>query len=239
MEDLEDILEGDRKNRFKVDTKEDGIRNTSYSIDKYTSNKIMWLVQEKIRQIVNVFNKYIIALSVKMECICNYVQQSSDIINSFTYMDKASTCSTKSDDGDLNNDGEISQEEEDESKEDNALDGGDDILTDEDETENDVEVSDEESDDTEGSEIEEVSDDEPEADFEVGEDEGEDLKEASMDILTSIHEYNMHVMNYLFLNMPHLFLWRMTLLRLKIRSLELKRLSEKQLNRNNLSGKYP
>lgn len=192
MEDLEDILEGDRKNRFKVDTKEDGIKNTSYSIDKYTSNKIMWLVQEKIRQIVNVFNKYIIALSVKMECICNYVQQSSDIINSFTYMDKASTCSTKSDDGDLNNDGEISQEEEDESKEDNALDGGDDILTDEDETENDVEASDGESDDTEeGSEIEEVSDDEPEADFEVGEDEGEDLKEASMDILTSIHEYNM------------------------------------------------
>ena len=188
MEDLEDILEGDRKNRFKVDTKEDGIRNTSYSIDKYTSNKIMWLVQEKIRQIVNVFNKYIVALSVKMECICNYVKQSSDIINSFTYMDKVSSCSDDNVDGDTNDDGEISQEEEDESKEDNALDGGDDILTDEDETENDVEAD---TDAEEGSEIEEVSDDEPEVDFESEEDEGEELKEAAMDVLTSIHEYNM------------------------------------------------
>lgn len=202
ISDLNDILMGDAKNKFKVDTKEDGIRNTSYSIDKYVSNKILWLVHEKIQQIVTVFNKYMLALSVKMECILSYVRQSADIINSFTYMsqsdkecpdcdsDETSDNDTEDDDfknADLNNDGEISQEEEDETKDDNALDGGDDILTNEDETEDDVEST-----DGDDSEIEDISaDDEPEVNFEPEADEGDELREAVLDLLTSVHEYNM------------------------------------------------
>lgn len=213
ISDLNDILMGDSKNKFKVDTTEDGIRNTSYSIDKYTSNKIMWLIQEKVKQITVVFNKYILALSVKMECILGYMRQSADIINSFTYMsckapkidsedktnteedemsdDKDNTEESDSDsdlDDDINKDEEVSEEEEQESKEDNALDGGDDILTKEDETENDVESTEDEDD----SEIEEVSgDEEPEVDFEPEANEGDSLKEAVLDVITSIHEYNM------------------------------------------------
>lgn len=213
ISDLNDILMGDSKNKFKVDTTEDGIRNTSYSIDKYTSNKIMWLIQEKVKQITVVFNKYILALSVKMECILGYMRQSADIVNSFTYMsckapkidsedktnteedevsdDKDNTEESDSDsdlDDDINKDEEVSEEEEQESKEDNALDGGDDILTKEDETENDVESTEDEDD----SEIEEVSgDEEPEVDFEPEANEGDSLKEAVLDVITSIHEYNM------------------------------------------------
>ena len=84
--DLNDIVSNSYKNRFKVDTKEDGIRNTIYSVDVYTSNKIMWFVQDKIQQVIDVFNKYILALTIKMDCIIGYITQSSDIITSFAYM---------------------------------------------------------------------------------------------------------------------------------------------------------
>lgn len=86
IEDLGELLSGCDRNKFKVNTRQDGIRNTIYSVDIYCSNKIMWLVQEKIRQICDVYDKYFIALSVKMDCILSYVKQSSDIIEAFNYL---------------------------------------------------------------------------------------------------------------------------------------------------------
>lgn len=160
ISDLNDIISGCDRNKFKVDTRQDGIRNTIYSVDTYASNKIMWLVQEKVRQIANTYDKYIIALSVKMECILSYIRQSSDIIETFSYIDakcsrtdnKNGTVLSKPDDSseddlDLGQDDsenmdttgkEVTENEERESKSDNALDGGDDFLTPEDETDNDV-----------------------------------------------------------------------------------------------------
>lgn len=85
--DLNDIVSGSDRNKFKVNTKQDGIKNTIYSVDVYTSNKIMWMVQEKVHQVTDVFNKYILALSVKMENILTYIKQSSDIISTFSYID--------------------------------------------------------------------------------------------------------------------------------------------------------
>ena len=86
ISDLGVIVSGCDRNKFKVDTKQDGIKNTIYSVDVYGSNKIMWLVQEKVRQICDVYDKYFIALSVKMDCILSYVKQSSDIIEAFNYI---------------------------------------------------------------------------------------------------------------------------------------------------------
>lgn len=86
IEDLGELLTGCDRNKFKVNTMQNGIRNTIYSVDIYCSNKIMWLVQEKVRQICDVYDKYFIALAVKMDCIISYVKQSSDIIEAFNYL---------------------------------------------------------------------------------------------------------------------------------------------------------
>lgn len=209
--DLNNILACGDKNKFKVDTKEDGIRNTIYSVDTYTSNKIMWLAQEKINQIVNVYNKYILALSIKMECILSYVSQSSDIINSFVYITavKPSDADDSESNGveeprDVKPDGDVdlgdtnvsaSSDTEDDTEEDdfstddnvsgedidNKLDDMDDDL----DTEDDV--SEESSTDTDN--------DEPTPDFNDVED--YELKEAFMEFYLSLHEYScvMHESN--------------------------------------------
>lgn len=197
INDLNVLVTGDNKGKFTVNTKEDGIKNTTYSVDKVTSNKIMWLVQEKINQIVDIFNKYILALSIKMDCILGYIKQSSSIIDAFKFMDcKNGECkkdevdddtedndvkdtekepaepeSDDDEDKDDEDDNTYTEEDEEESKEDNALDGGDDILTPEDETENDVEA---------GEEKEEV----PSFD----EEDEDDISEAMNEYLIAAHE---------------------------------------------------
>lgn len=180
VDDLNNIVMGSNSNKFKVDTKVDGIRNTTYSVDVYTSNKVLWLVREKINQIVNVYNKYILALSVKMEVLMGYIKQSCDIIGSMIYMDKLNPIDRSDDDepeqdDDIDNgieDDDFTDEEpaepiEEDPEDDNALDGGDDILTPEDETEND---------------------EDPTPNFEVNDD--DELQEAVASFYISLYEYS-------------------------------------------------
>lgn len=175
IDDLNDIVMGSNSNKFKVDTKADGIRNTTYSVDVYTSNKVLWLVREKINQIVNVYNKYILALSVKMEVLMGYIKQSCDIIGSMKYMDKLKPAEISNDEPQQDDDIDDGTEDDDEPTEpieedpedDNALDGGDDILTPEDETEND---------------------EDPTPDFEVKDD--DEIQEAVASFYISLHEYS-------------------------------------------------
>lgn len=201
INDLNNILFCGDHNKFKVDTKEDGIRNTIYSVDVYTSNKIMWLTQDKINQIVKVFNKYILALSIKMDSIIHYVEQSSDIINSFIYMtidsgkykdsDSAPDDTSSDDISDTPDDEpdiggiddtsnkEVTEEEEPETDDtdDLSLDGDDDMgddSSDEEDTDYEVEES-----------------DEAPLDFDAKED--NDIREAFTEFYIAMHEYNMLV----------------------------------------------
>lgn len=191
---LGDILYGAEKGKFKVDTKEDGIRNTIYSVDIYTSNKIIWLVQDKVRQIIDIYNKYILALSIKMECILSCIKQSTDIVNSFIYIARYV---------------ENRKQKEDNSSDDDLddLDSGDDIGSDSDLGEDDTgkEITEDNNDDLdEGDDTESdsgndlISNDnnetpdtegDPEPDFSGGED--TELKEAMIEFAVSVHEYTM------------------------------------------------
>ena len=187
---LGDVLYGAEKGKFKVDTKEDGIRNTIYSVDIYTSNKIMWLVQDKVRQIIDVYNKYVLALSIKMECILSCIRQSVDIINSFIYIagyvenrkQKEEDASSDDDmdldldtsdnlDSNFDNGGEITEDDN------NDLDEGDNTESDSGE---DLIGNNDETPDIEG---------DPEPEF--GTDEDTELKEAMIEFAISVHEYTM------------------------------------------------
>lgn len=198
---LGDVLYGAEKGKFKVDTKEDGIRNTIYSVDIYTSNKIMWLVQDKIRQIIDIYNKYVLALSIKMECILSCIRQSVDIINSFIYI-AGYVENRKRKEEDTSSDDDLDNLDSDDSGDDLGSDnddlGGNDD-TDKEITEDDNDDLDE-GDNTESDSGEDLigNDDnnetpdtegDPEPDF--GGDEDTELKEAMIDFAVSVHEYTM------------------------------------------------
>lgn len=193
--DLNNILFCAEKNKFKVDTKEDGIRNTIYSVDVYTSNKIMWLAQEKVNQIVKIFNKYILALSIKMDCIMHYVEQSSDIINSFIIMKMSSDKCSNSDNVPETDDDITAEPEE-------PIDGEDEPEVGNFDTSSGKEVTEEEEpevssddnlDDDYSSEFEDDSSADEEAPLEFEPVEDAEIKEAFMEFYVSLHEYYMSV----------------------------------------------
>lgn len=206
ISDLNNIFSCGERNKFKVDTKEDGIKNTIYSVDVYTSNKIMWLAQEKVNEIVNIYNKYILAMSIKLECILAYVKQSANIINSFAYLfskNTSETIDTDSDDSD--DETELDSEEENQDENDTDIEDGnlsteddiDDDLSSSEET-NDEPIDDEE--DTEADSLNDDSDNENESttpDFDSISD--TDLEEAVAEFYIEMHECSeiMHRLNVL------------------------------------------
>ena len=178
--DLNDIVSNSYKNRFKVDTKEDGIRNTIYSVDVYTSNKIMWFVQDKIQQIVDVFNKYILALTIKMDCIIGYITQSSDIITSFAYMNGETPTPEKEYDDDEVDNFEDGPEDDDIGTDD----FGDDLTEEEGDTNTDDDFLEPESDDDADEIPEDIEETAPE--FESYDD--PEIQEAVKNYYIELHE---------------------------------------------------
>lgn len=76
-----EIMGGCSKNKIVVDTKTDGIRNTTYSGDDYTSNQLNVFLKSKIDQIVRMCNIYYIALAIKLDATAEYFDQCKEIIN--------------------------------------------------------------------------------------------------------------------------------------------------------------
>ena len=79
-EDIKTIICGNDKNTLKIDTKTDGIKNTTYKLDTYGMNQVDLFLKAKINQIATMVNIYAIALSIKLDAISDYFDQCKDIL---------------------------------------------------------------------------------------------------------------------------------------------------------------
>lgn len=70
-----------KDHKFPLETDEDGVENKTYRLNDYSFNQMNMFISTKITQITELCNLYIIALSIKMDCIIKYLQQCKDIIN--------------------------------------------------------------------------------------------------------------------------------------------------------------
>lgn len=66
--------------KFEVNTDEEGIANATYRLNDYAMNQIDMFLHTKVSQIRELTNLYIIALSIKMDCIYKYIKQCVTII---------------------------------------------------------------------------------------------------------------------------------------------------------------
>lgn len=73
-----------KDHKFPLETDEDGVENKTYRLNDYSFNQMNMFISTKITQITELCNLYIIALSIKMDCIMKYLQQCKDIINTAT-----------------------------------------------------------------------------------------------------------------------------------------------------------
>ena len=121
-----------KDHKFPLETDEDGVENKTYRLNDYSFNQMNMFISTKITQITELCNLYIIALSIKMDCIIKYLQQCKDIINTATD-GVDNTPNDEVDPGDSEQ--ELNDEEQDNEPE---LDGEDDQDSDDDTSEDDI-----------------------------------------------------------------------------------------------------
>ena len=70
-----------KDHRFPVKTDVDGVEDRTYRLGDYSMNQVNIFISTKISQITEICNLYLIALSIKMDCISKYLHQCKDIID--------------------------------------------------------------------------------------------------------------------------------------------------------------
>jgi len=68
-------------NKLPIKTDEDGVEDKTYRMNSYSFNQMNIFIYTKISQINEICNLYLIAISIKMDCIIKYLLQCKDIIN--------------------------------------------------------------------------------------------------------------------------------------------------------------
>lgn len=68
-------------NKLPIKTDEDGVEDKTYMMNSYSFNQMNIFISTKISQINEICNLYLIAISIKMDCIIKYLLQCKDIIN--------------------------------------------------------------------------------------------------------------------------------------------------------------
>lgn len=66
--------------KFEVNTDEEGIANATYRLNDYAMNQINVFLNTKVSQIRELTNLYLVAMSIKMDCIYKYTRQCISII---------------------------------------------------------------------------------------------------------------------------------------------------------------
>lgn len=127
-----------KDHKLPISTDVDGVEDRTYRLGDYSMNQVNMFISTKISQINEICNLYLIAISIKMDCIIKYLQQCKDIINTAS-SGVDSTPNNEVDPGNTDDDNDgIADDNEPESIED-----------DEDKTENDGEEDPESEDDNE------------------------------------------------------------------------------------------
>lgn len=105
-----DMIFRNKSCTLRINTDKDGIRNKDYELSTYSMNQFNIFMKQKTLQISQICNMYMIAFSIKLDCIAEYIIQNKDIIatsyNNNSIITKDDT--TNSDDTfeDISDDGE-------------------------------------------------------------------------------------------------------------------------------------
>lgn len=100
--------------KLPIKTDKEGVEDKTYRLNDYAYNQFNQFISTKITQITELCNLYIIALSVKMDCIIKYLQQCKDIVNTAANgIDNTPNTETDPGDSDIDNDGKIDDTESD------------------------------------------------------------------------------------------------------------------------------
>ena len=70
-----------KDHKLPVKTDVDGVEDRTYHLGDYSFNQVNMFISTKISQMNEICNLYLIALSIKMDCIVKYLHQCKDIIN--------------------------------------------------------------------------------------------------------------------------------------------------------------
>ena len=70
-----------KDHKLPIETDAEGVEDKTYRLNDYSFNQMNMFISTKITQITELCNLYIIALTIKMDCIMKYLQQCKDIIN--------------------------------------------------------------------------------------------------------------------------------------------------------------
>lgn len=70
-----------KDHKLPIKTDVDGVEDRTYRLGDYSMNQVNIFISTKISQTNEICNLYLIALSIKMDCIIKYLQQCKDIIN--------------------------------------------------------------------------------------------------------------------------------------------------------------
>lgn len=79
-DELNKVCDNNKKNAVDIETDEDGVENATYYLTDYSMNEFDKIIKTKIEQLNEVINLYIIALSVKMDCMLKALNQANEII---------------------------------------------------------------------------------------------------------------------------------------------------------------
>lgn len=109
------MINGNKNGKIVINTKTDGIRDTSYKIDDYTSNQLNIFLKTKIDQIIRMCNLYYIALSIKLDSTVDYFNQCKEIIsmaamNTDTQTSDSTNASDETNTDEIENNDETSEE---------------------------------------------------------------------------------------------------------------------------------
>ena len=111
-----------KDHKLLINTDVDGVEDRTYRLGDYSMNQVNMFISTKISQINEICNLYLIAISIKMDCIIKYLQQCKDIINTAS-SGVDSTPNNKVDPGNTDDDNDgITGDNDPESLEDNEED---------------------------------------------------------------------------------------------------------------------
>ena len=75
-----DMIFRNKSCTLRINTDKDGIRNKDYELSTYSMNQFNIFMKQKTLQISQICNMYMIAFSIKLDCIAEYIIQNKDII---------------------------------------------------------------------------------------------------------------------------------------------------------------
>lgn len=92
--------------KLPIKTDVDGVEDRTYRLDDYSFSQMNMFMSTKISQITELCNLYMIAISIKMDCIMKYMYQCKDIIDTAAHgVDNTPNTDIDPGDNDVDNDG--------------------------------------------------------------------------------------------------------------------------------------